>query len=48
MNKQDQREADKQTESLSDLPVAEEQAEGATGGGAPVGRLYLGTDRGVF
>jgi hypothetical protein len=35
-------------EKLADLPVIEEQAEETKGAGAPQGRLYLGTDAGVF
>lgn len=33
---------------LEDLPVAKEQSEDTKGAGAPNGRLYLGTDQGVF
>lgn len=33
---------------LEDLPVVEEQSEDTKGAGAPNGRLYLGTDQGVF
>jgi hypothetical protein len=33
---------------LEDLPVVEEQSEVTKGAGAPNGRLYLGTDQGVF
>lgn len=35
-------------EKLADLPVVEEQSEDTKGAGAPQGRLYLGTDVGVF
>jgi hypothetical protein len=35
-------------QTLEDLPVVEEQSEDTKGAGAPNGRLYLGTDQGVF
>jgi hypothetical protein len=37
-----------QVEALADLPVADEQADRAIGGGAPSGRIYVGTQVGVF
>jgi hypothetical protein len=49
MNKQDQREADKQTESLSDLPVADEQANQTKAGAFDSqGRLLVGTEGGIW
>jgi hypothetical protein len=49
MNQQNNCEADKQTESLSDLPIADEQANQTKAGAhTPNGRLYLATDAGVF
>jgi hypothetical protein len=42
-------EVNSQTEALTDLPVADEQADDTTAGAsAPNGRLYLGTQVGVF
>ena len=37
-----------QGEALTDLPVTDEQADGVRAGGAPGGRLFLGTEVGVF
>jgi hypothetical protein len=48
MNKEDKIEADKQIESLLDLPVTDEQADQTKAAGAPNGRLFLGTQVGVF
>lgn len=42
-------EINSQSEALADLPVADEQAdETKAGASAPNGRLYLGTQVGVF
>ena len=38
----------KQDEKLVDLPLVEEQSEDTKGAGAPNGRLYVGTNQGVF
>ncbi len=35
-------------ETLTDLPITDEQAGRTTAGGAPAGRLYLATQTGVF
>ena len=35
-------------EKLADLPLVEEQSEETKGAGAPNGRLYVGTNQGVF
>jgi hypothetical protein len=37
-----------QADALTDLPVADEQADRATGGGAASGRIYVATEVGVF
>jgi hypothetical protein len=49
MKKQEKREADKQTESLCDLPVADEQANQTKAGASqPTGKLYVATNVGLF